>query len=169
MDMIKHDMNDKRNINESIEPIFSENDFTDKHGYELLRFVFRYLNDLLPIIRRKKRTKSPFEFLTDRQKTIYYLSCYDCILDEDSLEQLYEVEGSVEEIKALADGFRIIGRNSDATLIESALKKGKMTDKTVKKLLDHFRETDTVIQEIETEIEKFIKANIMELLKLQTI
>jgi 5,10-methenyltetrahydromethanopterin hydrogenase len=75
----------------------------------------------------------------------------------------------VEEIKALADGFRIIGRNSDAELIELALKKGKMNDKIVKKLLDHFRETDTVIRAIETEAEKFIKANIAELLKLQTL
>lgn len=151
-----------------IETVYLEADFLDKHGYELLSFVFNYLNDQQTVIRRKKKTNSPFDFFTDKQKTIYYLSSYDGILEEDSLEQLYDI-GDFEDIKGLVAGFKTIGRFSDAELVQSVLNKGKITSKKIQQLLDHFIEDEHVVHEIEIEVEEFIRANIREIIELQNL
>ncbi len=151
-----------------VETVCSEADFLDKQGFELLRFVFNYLNDQETVIRRKKRTNAPFGFFSDLQRTIYYLSGYDSILEQDSLEQLHDI-GDFEDIKGLILGFRTIGRFSDAELIESVINKRKISDREIERLLSHFRDDEQAVNEIETEIEKFIRANIKEILELQNL
>lgn len=151
-----------------IETTYSEEDFNTKHGYELLSFVFTYFNDQLPVIRRKKRTSSPFDFLTNNQKTAYYLSGYDLILEQDSLEQLCDLD-DFDEIKGLVEGFKTIGRFADAELVKSILNKKKISDKKITQLLDHFQEDEKITHEIEIEVEKFIRNNIKEILELQEI
>lgn len=149
-----------------MENVYYEEDFVNKCGYELLRFVAAYLEGQLPIIKRNKRTNSPLDFFTNAQKTIYYLSSFDCFFEEDTLEQLYDNDNS-DEIKGLVEGFKAIGRFSDAELVSLLLNKRKITDKEVEQLINHFREDEKIVLEIETEVEKFIRANIQELLKLQ--
>ena len=151
-----------------VEVIYSENDFTDKHKHELLSFVADYLEDQLSIIRKKKKTNSPFDFFTDTLKTIYYLSGYSGFFEEDSLEQLYDI-GDFDEIKGIAEGFKKINRLSDAELVESLLKKRKITEKKVEQLLDHFREDENVVHEIDSGVEKLIRAHLDEILSLQNM
>lgn len=160
---------DKQQIRQrlGIETIYSEDDFLIKDGYEMLSFVLSYMDDQLQIIRRKKRTSTPFDFFTSTQKTIYHLSGYASIMEEDTLEQLYDND-DFEVVKGITEGLKTIGRFSDAELVQSIVNK-KITEKKVRQLLDHFREDKKIVEEIETEIEKFIRANIKDILELQNI
>ena len=147
----------------------SESDFTTRTGDELFSFVYNYLEEQLSIIRRQKRTNSPLEFLPDNLRMINYLCIYSSTFDDDCLEQMYECEESVDEMRNLSQAFRTINRVDEADLIDSVLQKQEITREEVDLLQEHFWESDAIIQEIETAIEGFITVNISELLKLQTI
>ena len=160
----KNQIRQRLGINETI----SENDFRSKPIDELLYYVYNYLENQLSAIRRKKRTNTPFEYLPENIKTIYYLSTYSSDFESDSLEQMYEYEESVDDMRKLAQAFKQIERQEEATLIETILKKGKITDNDVELLQEHFWEYN-VAEEIEKAIEKYIYQNMSSLLQLQTI
>ena len=144
----------------------TESDFTNKRGNELFEFVSRYLNSHLTRIRQQKRTNSPFEFLSENLKLIYHLNFYSDHFEDDTLEQIYDTP-SEEDYNYLSRGFEKIGRPNEALLTKSILKKKTITEKEIKKLQDHFWDSDTIVQEIDTAIEKFIISNIAELVQLQ--
>lgn len=149
-----------------IKTIFSKDDFTCKHGDQLISSVATFIDDLLPVIRKERKTSNPFDLLSDIQKTTYYLCYYLSILDEDSLEQL---DGDLSEIDEVIKGFETIGRKSDAELITSMLKQGKITHKKITKILDHFQEDVDVISSIDKNIESFILFHINEIIDLQNV
>ena len=147
----------------------TESDFTAKTGDELFHFVFNYLDEQLSAIRRNKRTNSAFDYLSDSLKTIYHLSNYSANFESDSLEQIYEYEESVDDMRRLSQAFRTIDRIDEATLIDSVLNKGQITDNDVELLQQHFWESDNAVEQIESAIESYIKGHIGDLLNLQEV
>ena len=145
----------------------TEDDFTNKHGDDLFEFVSNYLNSHLTRIRQEKKTSSPFDFLSEKLKAIYHLSTYAVVFEDDSLVCL--PDESAEDYKHLSRSFEMIDRVNEAILINSMLKKRRITDKEIEKLQEHFWKTDTIVKEIDAAIEKFIVSNIAELVQLQTI
>lgn len=161
----KKEIRKKLGINKSV----SKDEYTSKTGDQLLHFVYTYLDDQLLFIRRKKRTNEVFDFLPDNLKTIYHLSMYSSCFEDDSLEQLYEYEDSVEDMKKLSQAFRVINRDTEAALINSVLSKGKIKEKDIERLQEHFWESGSTVQDIEKAIENYIFLNIEELLDLQNV
>lgn len=151
-----------------IKTVITKDDLIKRKGTDLISFTGTYLYDLLPVLRREKRTKNPLELFSETQKHIYYLSNCFAILDEDSLEQLEDVD-DFSEVDGLIESLKLIGRVEDAELLYCNLKNGKITNKKINKVLDHFREDMDAIDGIEKDIESFILRNIEELIKLQNI
>lgn len=151
-----------------IAPVFSKEDFLNKSEFELLSFVSSFLTDQLPVIRRKMRTNSPFEHLSEIQKMTYYLSYYSSILEEDSLDQLYDLE-DFNEIQNLILSFDKIGLIDEAEFLKSKINGKKLTEKKIKQLLDYFIEDDQNIDRIEKRITEFIQDNLDEIIKVQDL
>lgn len=148
---------------------FSEKDFSEKENSELLRFVSKYIDNQLKNIRQRKRTNAPFDYLSDNLKAIYFLSMYDVFFEDDTLEQMYDISESLGELEQLANSFKLIKRHHECALIEPLLHKKSIKSKEIEKLQEYFWDNTTAVQEIEAEIEKFIKDNINELVALQNL
>ena len=148
---------------------FSENDFLNKTGYELRKFVLQYIDEQLNVLRRKNRTNAPFDLLTENVKSIYYLSFYEGMFEDDSFVYYFDdvdldLDADLDDINGLINALQQINRNIDARLIKSVLKKKKFDDYELEKLQNHF---DEIEDELEIDIERFIRENIADLLALQ--